>query len=472
LGNYQPIEFFYVVWFIRDAIIILSLLFIWRIFLHIKILAVLFYLLCIGIVVLQFINPFNISKEFTYNKSAEILFDIKSSDNVDEIENLLKSYSPEIQQAFPEVKDKSDTELDDYYTLNVDDKYKNDLSTIISELNSSGYTDWVETNDVIKLEPVQSSTTLSNSIPGTYNLSDTYTKNQWALSKWEINDLITFLTDNKPKRKAKIFILDTGIDSKHEDLDDNYVSADKKYDSDIHGHGTHCAGIACAISNNKIGVASLNLTNDFTSITAVKVLDDSGSGTQEGVIDGIIYAADNGADVISMSLGGYATDSREQAYNAAIKYATDKGAIVVVAAGNEYGNAKEHTPACCEGVITISAVDNSLSKAAFSNSVQDIKMKLAAPGVDIYSTFPEDTYKSLNGTSMATPYVAGLIGLMKSYNPDLTNTEAYNILVSSGIETTNTIQTGKFIQPLAALKSMEIKSGKTGFLRKIFVFKP
>lgn len=472
LGNYKPIEFFYIIWLLRDVVIILCLLFVWRVLLHSKFLSVLFYLFCIALTVLQFLNLNFSSKEFQYNKSAEILFDIKDADNVDEIEDILSKYSPEIELAFPEIEDKKATELDEYYTLNVDDKFRNDLKTIITELNNSGFVDWVEINDEIKLEPLSSSKQSIKSTSEISSLNDVFTSNQWALSMWQIDDLMEFLKDNKPKRKAKIFILDTGIDSKHEDLDDNYESANKEYDSDVHGHGTHCAGISCAISNNNKGIASLNLTNDFTTITSVKVLDDSGSGTQESVIDGIIFATDNDADVISMSLGGYATDSREKAYNSAIKYAIDKGVIVVVAAGNEYGNAKDHTPACCEGVITISAIDNNLSKAAFSNSVQDIKMKLAAPGVDIYSTFPNNQYKSMNGTSMATPYVAGILGIIKSFNPEITNTEAYNILSSTGIETKNTNQTGKFIQPLAALKSMNIKSGKKGFLRKIFIFKP
>lgn len=478
-GNYQPIELFYLFWLLRDCVILLALLFLWRVFMHIKPLAVTFYIIIVAFVGLQFyLSLFKNSSnsvltsntETSYDASAELLFDIKNADKVADIESLLKAYSPKIEQAFPQVEDKDATELDDYYVLNVDDRFKSEIPRIITELNASGFVDWVENNDVIKTEPVTAQT-LTQSSSETYNLSDTYTTKLWSFGYWEITNLVAFLDKNKPSRKAKIFILDTGIDSKHEDIDNNYVSFEKKYDTDVHGHGTHCAGIACAVTNNKIGIASLNLGNENTTVTSIKVLDDSGSGTQESVIDGIILAADNSADVISMSLGGYTTDSREQAYNAAIKYATDKGAIVVVAAGNEYDNAKNHTPACCEGVITIAAVDNNLEKAAFSNSVQDIKMKLAAPGVDIFSTFPGNDYKSMNGTSMATPYVAGLVGLMKSYNPDLTATEAYKLLNDNGKDLSNP-QTGKFVQPLETLQAMEIKSSKPGFIRRIFTFKP
>ncbi|NJO88084.1 MAG: S8 family serine peptidase [Chloroflexia bacterium] len=83
-----------------------------------------------------------------------------------------------------------------------------------------------------------------------------------------------------------------------------------------------------------------------------------------------------------------------------------------------------------------------------------MELKVAAPGVNIFSTTPNDEYKSLNGTSMATPYVSGLIGLMKSFKPKLTTAEAYNILNSTGIDTKDTRNTGKFIQPYVALSTI------------------
>ena len=276
----------------------------------------------------------------------------------------------------------------------------------------------------------------------------------WAFVQMKMEDHYKNMKDAnyKKKKTAKIFILDTGVDSNHEDISANFFSTDKKYDTDANGHGTHCAGIANAVSNNSLGIASYCPKNDYMQVTSIKVLGDNGGGTQESIIDGIILAADEGADVISMSLGGRAVDSRERAYNAAIAYATRAGAIVVVAAGNSNSDAQQYVPACCDGVIAVSAVDPNLDKASFSNYVNNIAMKVAAPGVNIYSTFPNNQYKVLNGTSMATPYVAGLLGMMKSLNPKLTAKEAYSILEQTGIETGDTPATGKFIQPATSIR--------------------
>jgi len=260
----------------------------------------------------------------------------------------------------------------------------------------------------------------------------------------------------QPQRKATIAILDTGVDAKHEDLAGNYKSIRTKYDKDTQGHGTHCAGIAGAVSNNAIGVASFSQNNDFVQITSIPVLNNFGMGTQKSIVNGIIEAADNKVDVISMSLGGRSNPTKQKAYEQAIKYANDAGAIVIVAAGNSNDNAKNYAPANVKGVIAVSAVDEQLKRATFSNYVSDLAMGVAAPGVNIYSTFPKNEYKSLNGTSMATPYVSGFVGVMKSINPTLTTAEVYKILQSSGIGTNTTSETGRLIQPGDAVKLVPV----------------
>ena len=227
-----------------------------------------------------------------------------------------------------------------------------------------------------------------------------------------------------------------------------------KHDNDPRGHGTHCAGIAAAVSNNGKGVASFSQNNEFVEVASIKVLNSMGMGTQKSIIDGIIEAADSGADVISMSLGGRSNQAKQTAYKKAVKYANQKGAIVVAAAGNSNRNAKEFSPVNAPGIIGVSAVDMELNRAVFSNYVQDIEMGIAAPGVDIYSTIPGNKYATYNGTSMATPYVAGLLGLMKSINPDLSTKKAHEILQSSGVKTKATKETGYFIQPAIAVKTM------------------
>jgi thermitase len=138
-----------------------------------------------------------------------------------------------------------------------------------------------------------------------------------------------------------------------------------------------------------------------------------------------------------------------------VKYANKLGAIVVVAAGNSNRNASDFSPVNSKGVIGVSAVDSDLNRAEFSNYVQDLPLGVAAPGVGIYSTIPNNRYETYNGTSMATPYVAGLLGLMKSIKPNLTTEEAYKILNESGMDTRNSKLTGKFIQPLGAVKRIK-----------------
>ena len=109
------------------------------------------------------------------------------------------------------------------------------------------------------------------------------------------------------------------------------------------------------------------------------------------------------------------------------------------------------SPANVEGVIVVSAVNDEKSKAFFSNTVEDIKMSVAAPGQNIYSTVPNNKYESLSGTSMAAPYVSGLIGLMKSMRPELTATEAFQILHNTGVQTKDGERTGVLIQPYSAI---------------------
>jgi thermitase len=255
-------------------------------------------------------------------------------------------------------------------------------------------------------------------------------------------------------KKAKLFILDTGVDAKHEDLVGNYLSHKSKYDTDVQSHGTHCAGIAGAMSNNNTGVASMSLNNQLFTISAIKVLNDMGMGTQKKIVDGIIEAAENGADVISLSLGGRSTDKRQRVYEETVAYANQLGAIVVVAAGNSSMNAKGYSPANTNGVIAVAAIDENLQIAQFSNTVEDLRMGIAAPGVNILSTIPNNGYKAFNGTSMATPYVAGLVAIMKSLNPELNTEEVYELLNMNGQFGAQSSKSGNLIDPYKTIKNL------------------
>jgi len=384
----------------------------------------------------------------------ELLVDLKNADDLKNLSKIIDKYELTVEYAF-DMKSESITDLDDYVAIGIPDHQESKIQIIIQELKSSGYVDYVESNDSIQLDPAEFKAVKENPTKKrNYGINDPGISELWSFERMKMDELYSYINKNKIKviDKALIAILDTGVDAKHEDLEENFVSTRRKYNSDKQGHGTHCAGIAAAVSNNKKGVASFSPNNEFVQVTSVKVLSDYGSGTQRGIVNGMIEAADKGADVISMSLGGRSAVNKQKAYIDAVKYCNDKGAIVVVAAGNNGANAKDISPANVKGVITVSAVDASLDKAVFSNHIKDVAMGIAAPGVNIYSSVPGNEYKKFSGTSMATPYVAGLVGVMKSIKKDLTTKEAYQILRKSGATTNHDKETGKLIQPTGALE--------------------
>ncbi len=398
------------------------------------------------------------------DNNAELLVDLQTDNPrlVAQIKRELAQYDLSFTKAFPNIKNLNYSNLDDYYVVNIPDKHQSKIPSIIQQLQQLEAVDWAERNEIVPLYTPLTAT-LPQPTRSNYIVNDPDLDKVWGFEQMKVNDLHKFLKSNriKPKKTARIFILDTGVDAEHEDLKANFKSVGTKNDKDRAGHGTHCAGIAGAVSNNKLGIASFSPDNNFVTISSVKVLGDFGGGTQQQIIAGMITAADKGADVVSMSLGGASNDTRQKAYNEAVKYVQKSGGIVVVAAGNSNQSATLHVPAACEGVITVTAVDEQLNKAKFSNHISDAKIKrgIAAPGVNVYSTVPNNGYKPMNGTSMATPYVAGLLGLLKAIKPNLTTDEAYNILHETGIETGSTDLTGKFIQPKAAVE----KAAKKGW---------
>jgi len=248
--------------------------------------------------------------------------------------------------------------------------------------------------------------------------------NQWGMKT--INAQYAWNV-TKGNSDVKIAILDTGIDMDHPDLAGKIVSATDFTGSpnsynDTHGHGTHCAGIAAARTNNGIGVAGVC---PDCSLMNVKVLGDTGSGSLDGVANGIIWAADNGANVISMSLGTTFAPS-SSTLESAVNYAWSKGAVLVCAAGNN-GNDVRDYPAYYRNCIAVAATDDTDNLAYFSTYGNWVDV--AAPGATIYSTIKDDWYAYKSGTSMAAPHVAGLAGLVFTKVQDATK-------VRSCIETT------------------------------------
>ncbi len=387
--------------------------------------------------------------------SAELLFDIKNPQQLAQLKKQLAAYDLTIEKAFPDLQHPEYSNLEEYYAVDIPEKNEDDLEEILEALQASGLVDWVERNEIVALGPIEEGVAPQRDT--NYGLNDPGLGKLWTFKKMQMDRFYPHIKKLKPRKKATVAILDTGVDAQHEDLKGNYTSTNTRYDRDAQGHGTHCAGVAGAVANNKKGIAAFSPNNRFVQITSIKVLNDFGFGSQRSIIKGIITAADRKVDVISMSLGGRSDAKSKRAYEEAIRYANKAGAIVVVAAGNESTNATKVSPANCKGVITVAAVDEALQKAKFSNEVNDVAMGIAAGGVNIYATFPKNQYKALNGTSMATPAVAGLIGLLKALKPSLTTKEAYEILKTTGVDTQSTSQTGKFIQPLAAVKRLQSK---------------
>jgi len=226
---------------------------------------------------------------------------------------------------------------------------------------------------------------------------------------------------------ANLAIIDTGIDSDHPDLVGNlgdgvaFVTARGRYAQpwdDDDGHGTHCAGIADAVddSNGVVGVAG------GTTLHAVKVLDKRGSGYTSDVAAGIEYVADQGWDVGSMSLGASAGT---QTLQDACTYAANLGTLLVAAAGNS-GGAVEY-PATYDTVVAVSATDENDRLPNWS--CRGPAVDLAAPGVDIYSTYAGGGYATLSGTSMACPHVSGAAAMLMATGQ--TASQARSTLTSS-----------------------------------------
>ncbi|MCX6568239.1 MAG: S8 family peptidase [Candidatus Aminicenantes bacterium] len=230
-----------------------------------------------------------------------------------------------------------------------------------------------------------------------------------------------------------IAILDSGVDRTHPDLAAKVISPgwdfanDDEDATDDNWHGTHVAGVAAADTNNAQGIAGVAWD---CKILPVKVAGADGMGFYSWIIDGIIWATDQGAEVINLSMGG---DFDDPFLEDACKYAFDRGVVVVASAGNDFGGPVLYPAAYDSYVLAVAATDYSDQPADFSNSGPQVDV--AAPGVYILGPAPQWyvgegylPYVFASGTSQAAPHVSGLAALIKSLKPELTPADVMKII--------------------------------------------
>jgi len=247
---------------------------------------------------------------------------------------------------------------------------------------------------------------------------------QWHLSKIQAPTAWDTTTGSSTQVVA---VIDSGVRASHPDLVGkvmvgyDFVANDNDA-NDENGHGTGVAGTLSPRSNNQIGVCGVAWANP---ILPVRVLDANGSGNYSAIANGIIYAADRGAKVINLSLGG---TSSSRALQDAINYAWNKQCVIVAAAGNNGSNVAFY-PAACTNVVAVSATNASDTRPTWSNfgSYVDI----SAPGVDILSVYGTDQYAAWNGTSFSSPVASGVVALMAAANSTLTNVLLVDLLIKN-----------------------------------------
>lgn len=332
------------------------------------------------------------------------------------------------------------------------------LKSAVSLLNNDPSVEYAEPNYIYSINPLKENSFASKKLPHSEGLdpfapvpNDPRFKELWGLRNTGSNEpngrsagvegadvnALAAWDITKGSKQIRIAVIDTGIDYTHPDLKRNmwvnsaelngkkgvdddgngYVDDIYGYDfanndadpMDGNGHGTHCAGTIGAVHNDGVGVAGVM---DEVTLMPIKFLDDSGSGSLDAAIQSIDYATKMNVDLMSNSWGG---GGRSEALNEAIKKAADKGIVFTAAAGNSSSNndASEAYPANYDqpNVISVAALTAQNGLASFS-SYGKSKVHIAAPGHNVLSTIPGNKYDVYSGTSMATPHVSGVIGLL------------------------------------------------------------
>jgi thermitase len=378
------------------------------------------------------------------------LMELGPDDKLAEVQPILDRYQAQAARAFPSISLQADEDLAQYFVLRCNKQHRKDL---LRELRADRENvDQIGKNSAVRAVPVRKPRPHQPARRREQPLAnDPLFREQWALPTPMANRVYKLLERHPPEQPARLAILDTGVDPDHEDLADSYQPGTGNRDGN--GHGTHCAGLAAAVTNNGKGIASFNWRGRYVKVSGYRALNAQGRGTILTLARAIIQAAQAGADVISLSLGSF-QPTPPKAEADAIAYAQRKGCLVVAAAGNANQSASNFAPANLPGVFTVTALNTSGQKAFFSNTVQGFERPVAAPGVRLLSLAPDNGYKRLSGTSMATPYVAGFLAVLRSVRPNLSASEAYKVLRTTGRKTDQADRIGPSLRPDRALQRL------------------
>jgi len=386
-----------------------------------KIITLIFAILTTSVLILnaQTINPHGIDGEIyvKFKESYPLNFDInKNGDlkisDIPVFNKLADTYK--ITRIYKSFYFSKDIVL--LQTVRVEFDKKDKVNEFIRDLESSNVIEYAE--------PVPYLTKcLTPNDLGTYNVSG----GRWALFKINAQQAWDISTGST---NIKVGIVDDAVQTTHPDLSANMLAGWDVADNDndpnppttAYSHGTHVAGISAASTNNGVGVASIGY-----NIKILPVKSTNSSTSISHGYEGITWAANNGANVINMSWGG--EGSYQTALNV-INSAYNLGCVLIAAAGNsgDDGNPVFY-PAAYSNCIAVANTTSTDAKA--TSSQYGTWVDIAAPGTSIYSTIPNNTYANYSGTSMASPLVAGLCGLMLSVNPNLTQAQLRSCLLSS-----------------------------------------
>lgn len=274
-------------------------------------------------------------------------------------------------------------------------------------------------SDVEYVEPDFTATALN-----TANDPQFTSGNQWALQK--IAAPVAWNT-TIGSSNVIVAVIDSGVSATHPDLAGkvlpgyDFINNDTDA-TDDNGHGTAVAGLIGAATNNGIGMAGVSWNS---MILPVKALGADGNGSYSAIANAIIWAADRGARVINLSLGGTSASTTLQN---AVNYAWNRNCVVIAAAGNSGNNIPQY-PGACSNVVAVSATDSNDLRPSWSNFGSYVDV--SAPGVNVLTLQGANSYSNWNGTSFSSPITAGVVALMASANSSLNNTALVNTLLAN-----------------------------------------